>query len=138
MKAISFNHARAEGALRPRRNASAKLPKPPPGFSEARRNFASAALENGVLAAFRHALAARKREERLAQATIGRRCGRHSASVNRTLRSRDWRLSTLSDFAEALNLRLEFSLVDLQQPGRRFTPAGVADAEGEPFEDKLA
>ena len=138
MAHISFNRARAEGTLRPRRNASAKSLQPQPGYPEARRNFVSAALETALIAVFKHAFETRKHEEGLSQAKIGRRCGRRQSGVSRALQGRDWRLSTLSDFAEALDLRLEISFIDLKQPRRRFTPAGVEYAESKSIEDKPA
>jgi hypothetical protein len=103
-------------------------------YAESRRHFASAAMEFAIVAAFKHAFAKRKEEEGLSQAKLGRRCGRWAAAVGRTLQGWDWRLSTLSDFAEALDLRLEFAFVDRKHPNRRFTTYGTEYAPIDPFE----
>jgi hypothetical protein len=132
--------ARAEGILPPRRNASpassmrGRVSEQTLEFAEARRNFASVALETALVAAFKHAFNTRKKEEGLSQAKLARRCGRWASAVGLTLRGQDWRLSTLSDFAEALDLRLAFCFVDRKQPHRRFTPSGVEVAQMDPSE----
>jgi len=143
MPGTSFNIrrlARAEGGLRLRSNASPAsslrggASKRTLEYYEARRNFASAALETAVVAAFKHAFNTRKQEEGLTQRALGQRCGRWPTSVMKTLRGQNWELSTLSDFAEALDLRFEFAFVDRKQPHRRFTQRGVEYARVDPAE----
>jgi hypothetical protein len=131
--------ARAEGILPRRRNArhaSEALSAAERQSAESRRNFASVAMEAALVAAFKHAFNTRKKEEGLSQAKLARSCGRHASSVGTTLSGRDWRLSTLSDFAEALGLRLEFSFVDRKYPHRRFTPSGVEIAQADPAQSE--
>jgi hypothetical protein len=138
MPRTSFNVlrlARAEGGLPRRSNSSQvsglreRLSEQTLAFSETRRNFASAAMETALAAAFKHAFNTRKQEDGLTLAEVGRRCGRWKQHIWRTLQGEDWRLSTLSDFTEALDLRLEFAFVDRKHPHRRFTSNGIACAQ---------
>lgn len=138
MTGKSFNRARAEGILPPRRSKvwsePGKAREQTIAGGEARRNFASAALERALTAALTRGFNTRKQEEGLSYAKLGRRCGRHREAVRRAMQGRDWRLSTLSDLAEALELRLEFAFADRKDLRRRFTSSGVEYAPIDPAE----
>jgi DNA-binding phage protein len=94
---------------------------------EQRRVFASEIIEAAFFGAFMVAIDARKNEENLTQAELARRTGKEKTGVSKLLAGpRNWKLSTISDLAEALDLRLEFVLVDQHCPSRRFTQTGMA------------
>jgi transcriptional regulator with XRE-family HTH domain len=94
---------------------------------EQRRAFASEIIEAAFFGAFMVAIDARKNEENLTQAELAKRTGREKTGISKLLAGpRNWKLSTISDLAEALDLRLEFVLVDQHFPQRRFTQTGVA------------
>jgi len=94
-----------------------------------RRSFASEIIEAAFFGAFAVAIDARKNEESLTQAELAKRTGREKTGISKLLAGpRNWKLSTISDLAEALDLRLEFVLVDQHFPTRRFTQTGVAYA----------
>lgn len=91
-----------------------------------RREFAADLLEHAFFGAFYIAISARKNEEALTRAKLGSRMGREKTGVSKLLSGpRNWQLSTISDLTEALDLRLEFSLVDRHYPMRRFTATGA-------------
>ena len=139
----SFNRKRAEGALPLRRNASRtsiarkRAIDETLAGGEARLHAASLALETALIGALRRAFDTRKQEEGLSYARLGKRCGRLKSAARFALLGRDCRLSTLSDFAEALDLRLEFAFVDSKQPHRRFTPGGIEFVQIDPAEAGL-
>jgi transcriptional regulator with XRE-family HTH domain len=93
---------------------------------EERRAFASEIIEAAFFGAFMVAIDARKAEEKLTQATLAKRTGREKTGISKLLSGpRNWQLSTISDLAEALDLRLEFCFVDEHNPMRRFTQTGM-------------
>src|ERR1035437_6487781 len=94
---------------------------------ESRRAFASEIIEASFFGAFMVAIDARKNEEHLTQVELGKRTGREKTGISKLLAGpRNWKLSTISDLAEALDLRLEFVLIDRRNPVRRFTQTGAA------------
>ena len=93
---------------------------------EQRRKFAAEMIEAAFFGAFVTAIAIRKEEQSLTQVELAKRTGREKTGISKLLsRPRNWQLHTISDLAEALNLRLEFSLVDRVNPMRRFTQTGI-------------
>jgi hypothetical protein len=91
-----------------------------------RREFAAELLKSAFFGAFYTAIGVRKNEEALTRAKLGSRMGREKTGISKLLSGpRNWQLDTISDFTEALDLRLEFSLVDRHYPNRRFTATGV-------------
>lgn len=93
---------------------------------KARREFAAELLEHAFFGAFYTAIATRKREESLTRKQLASRMGREKTGVSKLLSGpRNWQLSTIADLAEALGLRVEFSLVDRHLPIRHFTAVGV-------------
>jgi transcriptional regulator with XRE-family HTH domain len=92
-----------------------------------RRAFASEIIEAAFFGAFMVAIDARKNEEHLTQIELAKRTGKEKTGMSKLLAGpRNWKLSTISDLAEALDLRLEFVLIDRHNPIRRFTQTGVA------------
>src|ERR1700723_1536314 len=93
---------------------------------KARRTFAADLLEHAFFGAFYVAIGVRKDEEKLTRSKLGSRMGREKTGISKLLSGpRNWQLGTISDLTEALNLRLEFSLVDRSFPMRRFTATGI-------------
>lgn len=92
-----------------------------------RREFAAEILEHAFFGAFYTAIAARKKEEGLTGAQLGSRMGREKTGISKLLSGpRNWQLSTISDLSEALDLRVDFALVDRHVPTRCFTASGVS------------
>lgn len=93
---------------------------------EQRRKFASEVLEASFFGAFLLAIEARKNEASLTQSELAQRTGREKTGISKLLSGpRNWQIRTISDLAEALDLRVEFALVDRLNPQRRFTPTGI-------------
>lgn len=93
---------------------------------EGRRQFAAYVLETSFFGAYMTAIAARKGEQELTQNDLAERTGRDKTGISKLLSGpRNWTIKTISDLAEALDLRVEFKLVDLYNPIRQFTPTGV-------------
>jgi DNA-binding phage protein len=91
-----------------------------------RRKFASDVLEASFFGAFVMAIDARKNELNMTQAELAERTGREKTGISKLLSGpRNWTIRTISDLAEALDLRLEFALIDRINPVRRFTASGV-------------
>lgn len=91
-----------------------------------RRAFATELLEHAFFGAFYTAISTRKNEDALTRAKLGSRMGREKTGISKLLSGpRNWQLSTIADLTEALDLRLEFSLVDRHYPIRRFTATGA-------------
>jgi hypothetical protein len=91
-----------------------------------RRAFAADLLEHAFFGAFYTAIVARKNEDGLTRAQLGSRMGREKTGISKLLSGpRNWQLSTISDLSEALNLKLEFRLIDRLNPFREFTSTGV-------------
>jgi hypothetical protein len=99
------------------------------------RKFPQDAMQVSLVTALRHAFDARKREEKMTQEGLGRRSRRDPSAVSRVLSGRDWRMNSIADLAEALDLRLEFAFVDRRNPGRRFTRRGEEHAPAGPEVD---
>jgi hypothetical protein len=94
--------------------------------SENRRKFAAELLEHAFFGAFYSVISARKKEQSLTRAQLGKRMGREKTGISKLLSGpRNWQISTISDLAEALDVRVEFRLVDRINPLRTFTPTGV-------------
>jgi len=92
-----------------------------------RREFTTEILEASFFGAFMLAVDVRKKEEGLTQATLAQRTGREKTGMSKLLSGpRNWQISTIAALAEALDLRLEFVLVDERDPHRRFTPTGIS------------
>lgn len=93
---------------------------------KARREFAKEMLEHAFFGAFHLVIGARKNEEDLTRSQLGVRMGREKTGISKLFSGpRNWQLSTISDLSEALDVRLEFSLIDKHFPARRFTASGV-------------
>lgn len=93
---------------------------------EFRRKFAAELLEASFFGALITAIGARKTELQMTQSELALKTGREKTGMSKLLSGpRNWKLSTISDLAEALDLRLEFSFVDNLHPHRRFTATGV-------------
>jgi transcriptional regulator with XRE-family HTH domain len=91
-----------------------------------RLQFAAEMMETAFFGAFYAAILARKEEQSLTRAALGKRMGREKTGISKLLSGpRNWQIDTISDLAEALDLRLEIALVDRVNPLRKFTPTGV-------------
>lgn len=94
--------------------------------SERRRKFAAELMESAFFGAFLLAIEARKSEQALTRSELGKRMGREKTGISKLLSGpRNWQVDTISDLAEALDVRLEFALVDRLNPLRRFTATGT-------------
>jgi len=94
--------------------------------SEANRIFAAQVLEASFFGAFITAIDARKNETKLTQAELAERTGREKTGMSKLLAGpRNWKISTMSDLAVALDLTLEFALRDRLNPMRKFTATGI-------------
>jgi hypothetical protein len=93
---------------------------------EQRLKFASKVLEARFFGAYITAIEVRKDERQLTQAVLAARTRREKTGISKLLSGpRNWKLSTISDLTEALELNFEFALVDRLTPTRRFTATGV-------------
>jgi hypothetical protein len=91
-----------------------------------RRKYAADMLTHAVFGAFYTAIALRKQEHALTRAQLGSRMGREKTGISKLLAApRNWQLSTISDLAEALDLRVQITLFDRLNPLRTFTSTGV-------------
>lgn len=94
--------------------------------SERRRKFAAELMESAFFGAFLLAIDARKSEQALTRSELGKRMGREKTGISKLLSGpRNWQIDTISDLAEALDVRLEFALVDRLNSFRRFTATGT-------------
>ncbi|SRR6266849_9266194 len=91
-----------------------------------RRTFAAQLLEASFFGAFIMAIDARKNEQGLTQGELAQRAGREKTGISKLLSGpRNWTIRTISDLAEALDLAVEFVLVDRLNSFRQFTPTGI-------------
>jgi DNA-binding phage protein len=91
-----------------------------------RRDYAAEILEAAFFGAILTAIGVRKKEQSLTRSQIGFRMGREKTGISKLLSGpRNWQIRTISDLAEALDLRLQFSFVDRNFPIRKFTATGI-------------
>lgn len=91
-----------------------------------RRQYTAELLEAAFFGAFLTAIGVRKEEQSLTRAELCKRMGREKTGLSKLLSGpRNWQLRTIADLSEALDLRLEFALVDRLHPGRLFTQTGI-------------
>ncbi len=95
-------------------------------YSPDEREFLSDLLQREIFSAFYEAAVHRKATSDLTQSDLARRIGADKARVSKLLRNHgNWTIETISDLANALDLRVEFALSDTVEPTQVFTATGV-------------